>query len=46
LILPGERRFFFALPARWMPSTALKPFSEVNPLPPIWIPTRIILKTN
>jgi multiple sugar transport system permease protein len=33
--------FVFALPALWMLSTALKPLSEVNTLPPVWIPTRI-----
>lgn len=33
--------FLFALPALWMVSTALKPLSEVNTLPPVWFPTRI-----
>ncbi len=31
----------FALPALWMVSTALKPLSEVNSVPPIWIPSKI-----
>jgi multiple sugar transport system permease protein len=41
IILGGS--IIFMLPALWMLSTALKPLSEANAFPPVWIPSTIQL---